>query len=535
MVLRAPVTRPASSMSGEPRSLTRRTLGGIFWMAWGKGATAVTQVVVLAVLARLLSPADFGVVSAALLVIAFSGIFSRLGLGPALVQRPNLEPRHLETAATVSILFGILIGIALWATAPLIAGFFRMPQVGPVLRVLAWIFPLKGISVLAESMVLKGLRFRLLANLDVLSFALGYGLVGIVCAATGLGVWALVAGHIAQSVLSTAALLVISPLPRRLRLDRRAFSELIYFGGGFTAAKIANHIALDADNVVVGRWLGPAALGIYGRAYQLMAMPAKLFGNALDDVLFPIMARIQDEVQRLATAYRRGISLIALVMLPASAVLFILAPELIQVVLGGGWEEVVAPFQVLAAGMLMRTSYKMSDSIARSTGAVYRRAWRQFIYAALVAAGAWVGQHWGVRGVAVGVLLALAANFLLMAQLSLSLARMSWRSFGAAHLPAILLAASVGGMAWAVAASLRVRGLPPLMVLLVAGGSAFSTMALLAWRAPAVFLGRDGSWFLDVLRPLVAGKLGMNRRSNGEVRAHATAGSGAVDSRRTEE
>ncbi len=516
-------------MSGARGNLTNRTLGGMLWMAWGKGATAVTQVLVLAVLARLLSPADFGVVSAALLVIAFSGIFSRLGLGPALVQRPHLEPRHLETAAAVSILFGILIGIALWAAAPLVAGFFRMPQVGPVLRVLAWIFPLKGISVLAESMVLKELRFRWLANLDVLTFVLGYGLVGIICAANGLGVWALVAGHIAQSVLSTAALLVISPLPRRLRLERRAFSELIYFGGGFTAAKIANHIALDADNLVVGRWLGPAALGIYGRAYQLMAMPAKLFGNALDDVLFPIMARIQDEVQRLATAYRRGIALIALVMLPASAVLFILAPELIQVVLGGGWAEVVAPFQVLAAGMLMRTSYKMSDSIARSTGAVYRRAWRQFVYAALVVAGAWIGQHWGVRGVAVGVLLALAANFLLMAQLSLSLARMSWRSFGAAHLPAALLAASAGGVAWVVATPLRDQGAPPLAVLSCAGVAALAAVVLLAWRYPRLFLGRDGRWFLELLRPRIGAILGSNRRYTGDLHVHASAGSGAAD------
>jgi PST family polysaccharide transporter len=501
----------------------------MLWMAWGRGATAIIQVLVLAVLARLLAPADFGVVSAAMLVISFSGIFSRLGLGPALVQRPNLEQRHLETAAAVSILFGILVGAVLWAAAPLAAEFFRMPRVEPVLRVLAWIFPLKGVSVLAESMVLKDLRFNWLANLDVLTFAGGYGLVGITCAAYGLGVWALVAGHMAQSLLSTAALLVISPLPRRLRIEWRAFSELAYYGGGFTAAKIANHIALDADNLVVGRWLGPAALGIYGRAYQLMAMPAKLFGNALDAVLFPIMARIQDEPKRLATAYRRGITLIALVILPASVVLLTLAPELIQVVLGDGWTEVVPPFQVFAAGMLMRTSYKMSDSIARSTGAVYRRAWRQFVYAALVIGGAWIGHHWGLSGVAFGVLAALAGNFLLMAQLSLSVSGMSWSAFGRAHLSALLLSLCAGSMVWVMATMLRNGGAPALAILTIAGGSAVGASVFLAWRYPALFLGTDGRWFLLTLRPVSVGRLGSIGRSTGEVHAHANAGSGTVE------
>lgn len=513
-------------MSEARVGLTRRALGGVAWAAWGKGATAASQLLVLAVLARLLAPADFGVVSAAMIVISFSGIFSKLGVGPALVQRPELEGRHLETAVTISILFGIVVGGCVALLAPLAAAFFRMPEVGSVLRVLAWLFPLHGITVVAESMALRGLQFRWLAKVDVLSFVCGYGLVGIACALAGFGVWALVAGQAAQSVLKTVALLRISPLPRRLALDRGAFNELMYFGGGFTVAKIANHIALDADNLVVGRWLGPAALGIYGRAYQLMAMPAKLFGNAVDDVLFPVLARIQNESERLAVAYRRGVALIALVMLPASIVLLILAPELVHLILGPNWGDVVGPFQVLAAGMLLRTSYKMSDSIARSTGAVYRRAWRQFVYAACVLLGAWVGKGWGVTGVAVGVLGALAVNFLLMAHLSLAMARMTWWSFVAAHLPACFLGISSGGLAWAAATVMRGYGAPPLVVVGVAAVGAVLGVAAIVFWSPRTILGEDGLWFLRTLREVLGEKLGSFRQPMGGVDARARAGSG---------
>lgn len=513
-------------MSSPAGGLTHRVLGGFAWMAGGRGVTAVAQFLVLAVLARLLTPADFGVVSAAMIVIGFSGIFSKLGLGPALVQRPDLEPRHLQTAATASILFGVLVGSVIWLGAPLVAGFFRIPQVEQVLRVLAWVFPLQGLVVVAESILLKDLQFRRLANLDVLSFTCGYGLVGIVCAAAGLGVWALVAGHIAQSLLKTTILLFISPLPRRLGMERRAFAELMYFGGGLTAAKIANHVALDADNIVVGRWLGTAALGIYGRAYQLMATPTKLFGTALDDVLFPILARVQGEVERLATGYRRSVALVAILMLPSSTIFFVLAPEVVYVALGEGWEEVVGPFRVLAAGMLLRTSYKMSDSIARSTGAVYRRAWRQFIYAFLVVAGSWVGQHWGVVGVASGVLGALLVNFLIMAQLGLDITRMSWWTFLEAHLPAALLSAVVGGLVWGIVTLLRAQGVHPFASLILAGTGAFASLVLLAWRAPTAFLGEDGRWFLRTLQSIVVGRLKGVSRPAGERRSYAgTAGS----------
>lgn len=488
-------------------TLTRDTMNGMLWVAFGHGGRVVLQFVVIGILARLLTPADFGVVSAALVIIGFASIFSQLGLGPALVQRPNLEPRHVQAAFTGSVVFGLLIGVLIWLAAPLAAAFYRIDSVAPVLRVLAWTFPLKGIAVVSESLLQRDMGFRWLANRELASYGLGYGLLGVALAWNGAGVWALVGANMAQAIVNTALLVIARPPSVRLRVDPAACRELASFGGGFTAAKIGNRIALQGDNLVVGRWLGPEALGIYGRAYHLMAMPAALFGDIVDTALFPAMAKVQNQAQRLETAYRRGISLVALVILPASALFFTLAPELVYLLLGPQWSSVVIPFQVLAAGMLFRTSYKLSDSISRATGAVYRRAWRQAVFASLVVGGAWVGQHWGVNYVAAGVLGALLINFLLMAQLSLSVSGMTWRRFFAAHAAAIPLTAISVAVAFGLVTILRQWDSPVVLRLLVPGGAALICLTVLAWRLPRLFLGADGLWMIQFLRELLSKRL----------------------------
>ncbi len=485
----------------EPRrSLTHQTVAGLLWTLYGKGAYALLQLLVVAVLARLVTPADFGVVSAALIVIGVSTMFSRLGLGPALVQRPELERRHIDTAFTTSALMGLGLGALVWLLAPLGAEFFRTEGVKPVLRALAIVFPLQGVAAVAGSLMMRELRFRWMANLDVISYGIGYGGVGITMALLGMGVWALVLGQIAHNVVKTGILLYGQP-PHFWKLpERRAFRELMYFGGGFTLAKVANQFAQQGDYLMVGRFLGPTALGYYGRAYNLMSAPASGFGTILDSVLFPMMARVQTDEKRLATAYRRGIALIALVVLPSSAAMVLLAPEAIHVLLGASWTPVIVPFQILAAGMLFRTSSKMADSLTRATGAVFRRAWRQILYAAFVIGGAWVGQQWGIVGVAWGVLVALAVNFVLMAQLSMSEAGMTVVQLWRAHIPSILITVITTPLVWALAVAFRHWGLPP--VVLVSAGLALllGCFLLLAFVAPATFLGSDGRWMADTLR-----------------------------------
>jgi PST family polysaccharide transporter len=288
-------------------------------------------------------------------------------------------------------------------------------------------------------------------------------------------------------------------------LERRAAADLLYFGTGFTIAKTCNYLASQIDRLVVGRWMGTGSLGVYALISQLMNTPSVIFGNVLDRVLFPTMALVQSEPARLARAYRTGAAACGLVMLPAGVLLAVLAPEVIHIMLGRGWVDGVVPLQILAAGMLFRTSNKLSDSVARATGSVYRRAWRQAVNCCAVAIGALIGQFWGLPGVATGVVLALASNFLLMAQLSLSVTGLRWSQFAAAHLPGLAQASVTGTLAWLLAGRLRDLGVHPALVLVEVSLAAGVTGIVLAALLPSLFLGGDGRRVLGTTASLLAG------------------------------
>jgi PST family polysaccharide transporter len=470
------------------------------WMAWGSAASAGLKLLVLIFLTRLLTPADFGVVGAALIVIGFSLAFSQLGIGQALVQRPVLEPRHLSTAFFASTGLGFAVGGLVWLLAPGIAGFFHVDELTPVVRVLAILFPIVGISTVAENLTQRDMRFRLLANADVFAYGVGYGLVGVIMAFLGFGYWSLVWGQIAQAVLRAGVLLRATPPKLTPRPTWTCFRELLSFGVGLSAARMGVLLSTEADNLVVGRWLGPVALGLYSRAYQLMAVPTVLLGDVLDKVLYPTMSKVQNDPRRLTSTYLQGTAMIALVTLPLGVVAAVLAPELVAVAFGSRWQALVPPFQVLALGMMFRTNYRMSDSLSRATGRVYRRAWRQILYGGLVFLGAWIGHRHGITGVAVGVLAALFLHYLLMAHLGLSVLQVSWLTFVQVQLPALWLTMVVGGITLATAAAMRHLELPSLAGLLAGTLSALGTAVLLVLSLPRLVLGEHGMRTRDALR-----------------------------------
>ena len=483
------------------RGLAKRSVVGMFWTGLSMGALAVAELVALLLLARLLSPNEFGLYSAALIVIKFSTIFQGLGITPAIVQRPVLEERHLRVGYTLSLLLGLVVTALVWAMAPAIASLLRLADLTPIVRAICFIFLFQGVSMVALASAQRALRFRWLALVDAIAFAVGYVVVGPVMAWLGFGIWSLVAALLVQQLFRTIVLLAGQPHPMRPLLERSAIVELLYFGSGFTIARVCNYLATQVDRLVVGRYLGVDALGVYGLSSQLMTTPAVIVGQVLDRVLFPTMALVQEEPVRLARAYRSAVAGCALLVLPASVVVAIVAPELVRVILGRGWEGVVAPLQILAFSMLFRTSYKLSDSVSRATGTVYARAWRQAVFTIGVFVGAFLGQIWGVEGVAFGVGVAFGANFFLMAQLSLRVTAMTWWEFVVAHLPGLALAGALGAGVWAFVEWLREFQLPPLPLLIDTALLASAGGLLLCWILPSLFLGRDG---LSLLRLLAA-------------------------------
>lgn len=489
--------QPTGARPDSPRGLTGRAIGGMFWTFSGTGVQVAVQVVAIMALGRLLTPTEFGLMGAANVVIGFSQIVSQVGVGPAIIQRQELEPVHVRVAVTLSLALGLLLGAVVYFGAAEIAAFYRIPALEPVLRAIAILFPLDGLNTVAKSLLTRQLRFRAYIALDAGSYILGYAAVGVFLAWRGFGVWALVIANIVQLALRTVAMYVATRHELRPSLDLRAGRTLLNFGFGHSMAQIGTLFSQQGDNLVVGRWLGPAALGVYGRAYNLMVMPASAFGRIVNRVLFPIMAQVQDERRRLVNAYERGLAIVAFISLPLSAFLWVVAPEFIPVILGPKWAEAVLPFRLFSISLLFRMGSKISDACIKAAGVVYSWALLQFAYAALVVLGAIIGQYWGVGGVAVCVSVAMALNWLSMAHLSRKVTGLPWTRFAAAHGPAVFLSVVIAGAAAIGAQAGRSAHLGNVLVLATAGAAAALAATGAAWLRPSIFLGSHGTWALQ--------------------------------------
>lgn len=494
--------------AGRKQGLTHSTIVGFFWSFSGTGVQAVLNILVLTILARLITPEDFGLVGIASVLTMFAGLFYQMGIGPSLIQRKVLREAHIRSAFTMTIILSTVLTSATWLLAPVFASFYQdMTGLTEVVRVLSLLFIVNGSGLVARALNHRNLNFRIKARFNVISYVVGYGLVGVALAFMGFGVWALVSASLSQSLLSSVLYLQASPHTKKPQLDRTALGELLSFGSGVTLGEVFFKISNTADTLIVGATLGAQAAGLYSRAYALMILPARYFGQVLDSVLFTAMSKIQDRPEALGAVYRRGVVAIALVATPLSAFLFVLAPEFINVLLGSQWGAAIVPFKIFAASMLFRTSFKMAESLCRAAGAVFQRALRQFIYAVLVVAGTWIGQHWGIIGVSIGVSVAIAINFLLMAQLSLKITKTSWGHFFRIHIPALAITAIVLLETWLIATALRGLQWPDIAILLLSTGLVGLTLLALIWFAPSLVLGGDGLWLLKTFGGYMPGAI----------------------------
>ncbi len=401
--------------------MKKSSFNDYLWSFVGIGGQNILQFLILLLLARLLEKSDFGLVGIVTVIISFVQIFSLLGVGPAIVQIKQLEKRHLSTAMTISICIGLVFVLLIYYSAPAISLFFRMPELEGLIKVITIIFPIMGISNVSGSYLQRKMKFKLIAKIDLCSYFLAYGLVGVALAYHGMGAWSLVIAQIVQSSISAILQLINYEYKFSLRIDRNSFRQLMFFGGGFTIGRISNYFANQADYFVVGRMMNANSLGLYTIAFRIVSMPANLFGTVVDRVLFSTMASIQDDKVELERMYFNAVKLIFLVVFPLTSLILVLAPELVDIFLGAKWQDAAVLIQLLVLSLVFRTSYKISDSLARATGKVYHRAWRQVLYALMVFVFCYVGTFYGLKGVALGASLAIFLNYIFMLSLSLKI------------------------------------------------------------------------------------------------------------------
>jgi PST family polysaccharide transporter len=366
---------------------------------------------VLAILARLIAPEAFGVMSAVVMVCSFAELFGQVGVAPALVQKDEVTREDVSTALAVSLIMGTLLGGGLFIMAPVIADLFGNQGLTSPLRLISLIFPVRVAGIISSALLQRASRFRALSTIDLGSYVLGYAGLSIALAFLGFGYWALVWAHFAQMVLCNVGYVIASPHSFRLSLHRASLSALLRYGSGFTIARLGNFLGGNVDYLVVSRYLGPAALGFYSRAYYVMQQPTKLIGDVGEQVLFPLFSSIKREKERIVQAYYICSLTVFLLTSFIAVQIYVVAPEIVTILLGRGWEPAIVPIQFLIVSLPFRVAWKTSSTLIKAEGSTFDLALWQWIYAAMVFLAALIGSAYGINGVSLGVAIVMAANY----------------------------------------------------------------------------------------------------------------------------
>jgi O-antigen/teichoic acid export membrane protein len=330
------------------QDLSSRTLQGIKWTTMATFATAAMQVGYSALMSRLLTPADFGLVAMASVVLSFGSYFSQMGLEQALIQRTELNDEDIRVAFTFSVLLGVGCTIVLWFAAPLVPYFFQNPQVVPILRVMAFSLLFTSLSATAMSLLKRRMAFETISKMEVASYVVAYGGVGLGMAFRGFGVWSLLGATITQAVL--IGLLAYWNVRHSIRplLKWEVFQPLFAFGGRVSLISFLEFLGANLDQLFIGRLLGARMVGIYNRAFMLVHLPVHNLTASVSRVLLPAFSTLQHERKRLRQVYLMTLSITSYIVLPTCVGIATSAEPLVKVMLGDQWLEAIPILQIVA-------------------------------------------------------------------------------------------------------------------------------------------------------------------------------------------
>jgi O-antigen/teichoic acid export membrane protein len=383
------------------KDLKQKTIRGGFAKVCAQAASFVLRIGSLMVLARLLDPKDFGLVGMVTALTGVLNLFRDFGLSAAAVQRASVTDEQISTLFWINVLVGAILTLLLVAASPMVANFYHEPRLVWVTVALASSFLFNAAGVQHSALLQRAMRFTALSAIDICAWTLSAGL-GIVMAMRGYGYWSLVAMTVLYPLASTIGLWLSTMWmpggPRR----RAGVRSMMQFGGTITLNGLVMYVAYNLEKVLLGRFWGAQAVGIYGRAYQLVNVPTDNLNSAVGEVAFSALSRVQHDANLLKSYFLKGYSLVLGLTIPITIVCALFAKDLISVVLGAKWMEAAPIFRLLAPTILIFAMINPFSWLLFAMGLVKRSLHIALVIAPLVIAGYVLGLSHGPKGVALG-------------------------------------------------------------------------------------------------------------------------------------
>jgi O-antigen/teichoic acid export membrane protein len=480
-----PPPAPAQTPGGG-LGLRAQVLSGVVWKIVSQTFRQGSRLIVALILARLLTPEQFGVAAEVLVVSSLVIVFADLAFGAALIQRTEISELDKNTAFWACTIFGLFFTTVGFVTAGPLADFYHEPQVEPLFRVLSFIFLTTSMSTVQESLLNREMSFKVLETRMMIATVGGAG-IGITSAALGGGAWAIILQSLSLSIFSTLLLWVMSPWKPKLQFSFASLKSMAGFSTYIFGHRLLYYLHRNSDNLLIGRFVGAAPLGAYAIAYNVILVPFSRIAAPIQDVLFPAFSRIQGDRARIAMGWIRVTRMVAAVTVPSLVGLAIVANDFVNLVLGSKWHDATTVIQVLAWVGILQSLQSLNTGILEALGharAIFQ--WTIVFFVAHITAFV-IGLHWGIVGVAVGYSISttlIEPSYLLLTSRAVGIS--PWRFLEAvsgvfeasAGMGLVVLGAHYGLVQLDVPGPLR------LLACVVIGGLVF--LALAAWRAPEI-------------------------------------------------
>lgn len=339
-------------------SLTKKATSSIRWT----GLTSVTKMVVsflqVVILARILSPEDFGLMAIVVIVVSIGNVFVNSSFSDAIISKDVMTEDQKSTLYFLNVLFGFSIFSIVFLSSNIIGKLFGLEEIGQFLKAVSIVFILASLTVQFEALLKKNLLFKPLSVITVLSTLASF-FITIYFAFDLRSVWALVYGAISQQFILTFLLFIYGVKRKwgpKLVVDLSSIKDYLVFGAYRMGAAFINQINSRADQFVIGTFLGPALLGYFSISFQLVIQPFSRINPILTQVSFPVFAMAKRDNEKLVRGYCKGLRLLTAINAPLLLGFAVLAPLLIPIVLGDGWDQVVPLVQVLSIYVLLRSA-----------------------------------------------------------------------------------------------------------------------------------------------------------------------------------
>lgn len=383
----------------EPVSLTEKTISGATWATVSIAGQRILSLTSTIILARKLHPSAYGLLGMATVLIGFVNIFKDLGTSSALIQRKEVTDELTSSIFWLNLLFGLVAVAVIIGLAPLAALFYHEPQVRRIMSVLSASFFISSLSIVPQTLLTREMAFKKLACIELIAAGAAVT-VAITMALSGAGVWSLVSATITNAIILTLSVWSVSSWRPSLHLSWSQVRSIGAYSLHLSGFNIFNYFIRNADNLIIGRYLGSTALGYYSLAYSLMLYPLQNITWGLGRVLFPALAQIQNNDARLRQAYTRSCAIIATITFPLMMGMIVTSQPLIATLLSSKWMPVVPLVMILAPVGLIQSIGTTVGHIYAVKGRTDWLFWWGLAAGIVIVLSFFIGLPWGIAGVA---------------------------------------------------------------------------------------------------------------------------------------